>query len=148
MNLKKLKYSLSSRVIRDSRKLTPRVKGTKETKQWVGFQVKQWVAQGLERRVFKLAVLSSCFHFVGSEEKVSRAKRKLVSSCLGIIYLAPIISNPKGAKLSRRHLGINNFDANWDLRRNCTKRGHCLAGAKLSRWYFGIISSRRQVSSM
>ena len=37
----------------------------------------------------KIAVLPSCSHFVGLELKVSRAKRKLVSSCLGIIYLAP-----------------------------------------------------------
>ena len=70
---------------------------------------------------------------------MSREKRKIVSSCLGIIYLAPGISNPVGAKLSRWHLGINYFGANWDLRRNCTQRGHCLAGAKLSRWYFGLI---------
>ena len=43
---------------------------------------------------FKIVALPSCFHFVGSEEKVSRAKRKFVYSCLGIIYLAPGISNP------------------------------------------------------
>ena len=96
---------------------------------------------------FKIAVLSSCFHFVGLEEKVSRAKRKLVSSCLGIIYLAPGISNPAGAKVSRWHLGINSFGANSDLRRNCTQCGHCLAGAELSRWYFGIIYSWRQLGS-
>ena len=88
------------------------------------------------------------FHFVGSEEKVSRAKRKLVSSCLGIIYLAPGISNSVGPKLSRWHVGINSFGANWDLRRNCTQRGHCLSGAKLSCWYFVIISSQRQLGSM
>ena len=97
--------------------------------------------------IFKIAVLPSCFHFVVSEEKVSREKMKLVSSCLGIIYLAPGISNPAGAKLSRWHLGINSFGANSDLPRNCTQRGYCLAGAKLSRWYFGIISSRRQLGS-
>ena len=34
--ISKLKYSLSSRVIRDSGKMTPRVKVMKETKQWVG----------------------------------------------------------------------------------------------------------------
>ena len=45
---------------------------------------------------------------------MSRAKRKLVSSCLGIIYLAPGISNDVGAKLSRWHLRINFFGANWD----------------------------------
>ena len=42
---------------------------------------------------------------------MSRVKRKLVSSCLGIIYLALGISNPVGAKLSRCHLGINSFGA-------------------------------------
>ena len=52
------------------------------------------------------------FRFVGSEEKMSRAKKKLVSSCLGITYLAPGISNPVGAKLSRWRLGINSFGAN------------------------------------
>ena len=34
-----------------------------------------------------------------------------------------------------------------DLRRNFTQHGHCLAGAKLSCWYFRIISSWRQHSS-
>ena len=97
--------------------------------------------------VFKFAVLLSCFHFVGSEEKVSRAKRKLVSSCIGIIYLVPGISNLVGAKISRWHLGINSFGANWDLLRNCTQRENYLTGAKLSRWYFGIISFRRQLGS-
>ena len=48
---------------------------------------------------------------------MSCAKKKLVSSCLGIIYLAPIISNPAGAKLSCWHLGINYFGANWDQRK-------------------------------
>ena len=43
---------------------------------------------------FKIAVLPSCFHFVGSEGKMSCAKSKFVSSCLGILYLAPGISNP------------------------------------------------------
>ena len=143
MNFKELKSSLSSRVIRDSRKFTPRVKVLKEMKQQVGFQVKQKVG----RRFFKLEVLSFCFHSVGSEEKVIRMKRKLVSLCLGIVYLALGISNPVGAKLSRWHFGINSFGANWDLRRNCTQRGHCLAGAKLSRWYLGIISSWRQLGS-
>ena len=51
---------------------------------------------------FKIAVLLSCFHFVGSEEKVSSAKRNFVSSCLGIIYLAPVISNPYFNFKSRR----------------------------------------------
>ena len=94
-----------------------------------------------------MAVLLSSFHFADSEEKLSRAKRKLVSSYLDIIYLAPVISNPSGAKLSCWHLGINSFGANLGLRINCTQRGHCLAGAKLSRWYFGIISSRLQLGS-
>ena len=94
-----------------------------------------------------IAALPSCFNFVGSEEKVSREKMKLVSSCLGIIYLAPGISNPDGTKLSRWHLGINSFGANSDIRRNCKQRGHCLAGTKLSRWCFGIISSWYQLSS-
>ena len=97
---------------------------------------------------FKYQYSHLFFHFVGSEEKVSRAKRKLVSSCLGIIYLMPGISNPVGAKLFLCHLGINFFGANWYLRRNCTQRGHCLAGAKLSCWYFGIISSWRQLGSI
>ena len=55
-------------------------------------------------RVFSfLKYRYSClvFHFFGLEEKVSRVKRKLISSCLGIIYLALGISNPVGAKLSR-----------------------------------------------
>ena len=53
--------------------------------------------------------ISTCpvFHFVSSEEKVSRAKRKLVSSCLGITYLAPGISITVGAKLSQWRLRIN-----------------------------------------
>ena len=102
LKFRKLKSSLSSRVIRDSGKLTPRVKGMKVTEQWVGFHVKQWVAQGVVRWVFKIAALPPCFHFVGSEEKVSRAKRKLVFSCLGIIYLAPGISNPYLNFKSRR----------------------------------------------
>ena len=93
------------------------------------------------------SVLVLSFHFVSSEEKLSRAKRKLVSSCLGITYLALGNSNPVGAKLSRWCFGINYFGANWDLCRSCTQRGHCLAGAKLCCWYFGIISSRRQLSS-
>ena len=97
---------------------------------------------------FKIAVLLSCFHFVGSEEKVSRAKRKLISSCLGIIYLAPGISNPIGTKLSCWHLGINSFGANSDLRRNGTQRGHCLIGAKLSCLDFGNNSSSCQLGSM
>ena len=55
---------------------------------------------------FKKSVLVLSFHFSGLEEKMSRAKRKLISSCLGITYLAPGISNPVGAKLSRWRLGI------------------------------------------
>ena len=52
---------------------------------------------------FKIAALPSCFHSIGSEEKVSRAKRKLVSSCLGILYPAPGILNPYlNFKLFRR----------------------------------------------
>ena len=52
---------------------------------------------------FKIAVLLSCFHFVGSEEKASSAKRKIVSPCLGILYLAPRISKPYlNFKLRRR----------------------------------------------
>ena len=93
-NLKfKLKFQTqtwtSKKVIRDYGKLTQRVKRMKATKQWVGFQEKQWVSQGVGRRVLKISVLPSCFHFFGSEEKVSRAKRKLFSLCLSIIYLAP-----------------------------------------------------------
>ena len=42
----------------------------------------------------KIVELPSYFHFVDSEEKVSRAMRKFVSSYLGILYLAPVISNP------------------------------------------------------
>ena len=147
LNFKKLKSSPFSRVICYSGELTPRIKGMKATKQWVGFQVKKSVAQRVGQRRFKILVLSSCFHFVGLEETVSSAKRKLVSSCLGIIYLAPGISNPVGPKLSRWHLGINSFGANLGLRRNCTQRGYCLAGAKLSHWYFRNISSRHQLGS-
>ena len=44
--------------------------------------------------IFKIVALLSYFHFVGSEEKVSCAKRKFVLLCLGILYLAPGISNP------------------------------------------------------
>ena len=68
LNFKKLKHSLSSRVIWDSGKLNPRIKGIKAMKQWVGFQAKQRGSQGVGRRVYKIAVLPSCFHFVGSEE--------------------------------------------------------------------------------
>ena len=103
LNFKKLKSSLSSRVIRDSGILIPRVKGMKSTKQWVGFQVRQLVAQGVGQRVFRISVLLSSFHFVGSEEKVSGTKRNFVSSCLGIIYLALVISNPYSNFKNRRH---------------------------------------------
>ena len=55
--------------------------------------------------IFKIAVLPSCFHFVGSGGKVSRSKSKFVSSCLGILYLAPVISNPYlNFKLRRRKI--------------------------------------------
>ena len=154
LNFKKLKSSLSYRVTQDSGKLTPMVKGTKAKNQWVGFYVKQWVAQGVGRRVFKIVALPSCFHFNGLEEKVSHAIRKFVSSCLGILYHPPVIShtliwisNSAGAKLCLWHLRINYFDAISYLRRNCIQRGHCLAGAKLSRWYSRIISFRRQLGS-
>ena len=116
----------------------------KATKQLVGFQVKKRVG----RRVLKLAVLLSCFYLIGSEEKGSCVKRKLVSLCVGIVYLVLGISNLVGVKLSRWHLGINSFGANLDLHRNFTQCGHCLAGTKLSRWYFRIISSRRQIGSI
>ena len=56
--------------------------------------MKQWVAKVVGRRVCKISAITSCFHFVGSEETVSRAKREFVSSCLCILYLAPGISNP------------------------------------------------------
>ena len=98
-----LKSPPSSPLIRYSGKLTPRVKGMKSTKQWVGFQVKQWVAPGVGRSVFKILALPSYFHFVSSEEKVSRAKRKFVSSYLGILYLALGISNPYLNFKLRRH---------------------------------------------
>ena len=62
--------------------------------------------------VFKISVLVLSFHFVGSAEKVSHVKGKLVSSCLGITYLTLRISNPVGAKLSRWRLRINSFGAN------------------------------------
>ena len=68
-------------------------------------------------------------------------------SCLGITYLTIGISNPIGAKLFCWRLGINSFSANWNVRRSFTQRGHCITGAKLSRWYLGIISSWRQLSS-
>ena len=102
---------------------------------------------------FKIAVLPSCFHFVGSEEKVSGAKRKSVSSCLGIIYLASGISNPYLSFKSHQReniplaFGINSFGVNLDLHRKFTQYEHCLAGVKLSRWYFGIISSWRLLGS-
>ena len=44
--------------------------------------------------VFKIVPLPSFFHFVGSEEKMSRAKKKFVPSCIVIIYLAPGIFKP------------------------------------------------------
>ena len=37
--------------------------------------------------VFIISVLPSCFNFDSSKEKVSRAKRKVASLCLGILYL-------------------------------------------------------------
>ena len=80
----------------------------------------------------KISVFVLSFHFIGLEEIVSRAKRKPVSSCLGITYLALGISNPVGAKLSRWCLGINSFDANWDIRRSCMLRRNCPAGGKFS----------------
>ena len=52
-----------------------------------------------------VVALPSYFHFVGSEEKVSRAKRIFISSYLGILYLAPVISNPYlNFKLRRRKI--------------------------------------------
>ena len=101
------------------------------------------------RRVLKIYWCSSfLFHFVGSTEKVSHVKGKTLFLMSLYTYLALGISNPVGAKLSRWRLGINYFGANWDLRRSYTQCGHCYAGAKLSRSYFGNISSWSQLSSM
>ena len=52
-----------------------------------------------------MVALPSYFHSVGLEEKVSRAKSKFVSSYLGMLYLAPRISNPYlNLKLRRREI--------------------------------------------
>ena len=52
---------------------------------------------------FKIVSFLSCFHFVGSKEKLSRTNRKFVSACLDILYLAPEIPNPYlNYKLGRR----------------------------------------------
>ena len=80
-------------------------------------------------------------------EKVNRLKGETRFLMSSYTYLALRISNPVGAKLSRWRLGIISFGANWDLRRSYTQCGHCHAGAKLFRSYFGIISFRRQISS-
>ena len=81
---------------------------------------------------------SFIFHFVGSTEKVSPVKGKIHFLMSLYTYLALRISNPVGKKISRWRLGINSFGANWDLSRNYTQRGHCHAGAKLSRSHFVI----------
>ena len=98
-------------------------------------------------KVFKNIGTRPFFPLCQLDRKVSRVKGKLISSCLGITHLALRSLNPVGAKLSRWRLGINSFGANWDLRISSTQRGHCRDGAKLSRLYFGIISSRRQLST-
>ena len=90
---------------------------------------------------------SVLFHLIGLTEKVSRVKEKTRFLMSSYTYLALGISNPVGAKLSRWRLGINSFGASGDLHRSYTKCDHCHAGAKLFRSYFGIISSRRQISS-
>ena len=96
---------MSSQLIQDSGKFTPRVKEMKATKQLVVFKVKQLVAPGVGRMVFKIVALPSYFHFVGSEAKVSHAKRKFVFPYLGILYLAPGIPNPYlNFKLCRREI--------------------------------------------
>ena len=41
-----------------------------------------------------MVALPSYFDSFGSEDKVSHAKRKLVSLYIGVLYLAPGISNP------------------------------------------------------
>ena len=104
-------------------------------------------AHHVRRQICIYRYSSFLFHFVGSTEKVNRVKGKTRFLMSSYTYLALRISNPVGAKLSRWRLGINSFGANWDLRRSYTQCGHCHAGAKLSLSYFGIISSRRQISS-
>ena len=101
------------------------------------------------RRVLKIYRYSSViFHFVGLTEKVSRVKGKTRFIMSSYTYLALGFSNPVGAKFSRWCLGINSFGANGDLCRSYTQWDHCHAGTKLFRSYFGIISFRRQISSM
>ena len=90
---------------------------------------------------------SVLFHFVGSTEKVSRVKGKTRFLMSSYTYLTLRISNPVGAKLSCWCLVINSFGANGDLRRSYTQCDHFYAGAKLFCSSFGIISSRRQISS-
>ena len=81
------------------------------------------------------------------DRKSEACEEKICLLMSSYTYLALRISNPVDTKLSCWCLGINSFGTNWDLPITCTQHGHCRAGAKLSRLYFGIISSRRQISS-
>ena len=116
---------------------------------------------------FKIAALPSHFHFVGSGERVSCAKRKLVSSYLGKLYLAPKILNPYlnfnkcPAETSElfplapnriyvqiiHYVQIFPLAQNLDLHGSCTLRKNCPAVAKFFHWHFRVFSFWRQLVS-
>ena len=142
MNIKTLKYSLSSWVIRGYRKNDSNGKRNeiKKAMSWLPGKAKGG-KEGF--KYIPVLVLSFPLRRLDRRSEPCKSKTHLFMSLY--TYLALRISNHVGAKLSCWRLGTNSLGANWDLGISCTQRGHCCAGAKLSRSYFGIISSRRQL---